>query len=68
MLPRARLHGLQPHPSNNIPFNLKPDTRAGADCLFKAADAGGTLGMPLQDMFGGAGLSWSILSFLLFNY
>jgi PhnB protein len=39
---------------NNVSINLEPDTRAETDRLFAALAAGGTVGMPLQDMFWGA--------------
>lgn len=38
---------------NNIFINLEPDTRAETDALFKGLSEGGTVGMPLQDMFWG---------------
>lgn len=41
-------------PGNNVHINLEPDTRAEADRLFHALAAGGTVDMPLQDMFWGA--------------
>ena len=39
---------------NNMHINLEPDTRAEAERLFQALSAGGTITMPLQDMFWGA--------------
>lgn len=39
---------------NNVYINLEPDTRSETDRLFKALSDGGTIGMPLQDMFWGA--------------
>jgi PhnB protein len=39
---------------NNVHINLEPDTRTQADHLFAALAQGGTVGMPLQDMFWGA--------------
>ncbi|MEL0027197.1 MAG: VOC family protein [Perlucidibaca sp.] len=39
---------------NNVHINLEPDTRAEAERLFAALSAGGTVEMPLQDMFWGA--------------
>jgi PhnB protein len=39
---------------NNIYINLEPDTRAEADSLFAKLSAGGTVEMPLQEMFWGA--------------
>lgn len=41
-------------PGNNVHINLEPDTRAEADRLFNALAVGGTVDMPLQDMFWGA--------------
>lgn len=54
---------------NNMHINLEPDTRAEARRLFEALSVGGTVGMPLQDMFWGAlfgsfcdqhGVNWMI--------
>lgn len=39
---------------NNVHINLEPDSRAEAERLFQALSAGGTVEMPLQDMFWGA--------------
>ncbi len=39
---------------NNISINLQPDTREETDQLFAALSEGGTVEMPLQDMFWGA--------------
>lgn len=39
---------------NNVQINLEPDTREEAERLFKALSAGGSVQMPLQDMFWGA--------------
>jgi len=39
---------------NNVHINLEPDTRAEAERLYAALSAGGTVEMPLQDMFWGA--------------
>ena len=39
---------------NNMHINLEPDTRAEAERLFNGLSAGGTVDMPLQDMFWGA--------------
>jgi PhnB protein len=39
---------------NNVHINLEPDTRAETERLFKALSEGGTVEMPLQDMFWGA--------------
>jgi PhnB protein len=36
---------------NNVHINLEPDTRMEAERLFNALAAGGTIDMPLQDMF-----------------
>ena len=38
---------------NNMYINLEPDTRAETDRLFKALSDGGTVEMPLQEMFWG---------------
>jgi PhnB protein len=38
---------------NNMYINLEPDTRAETDRLFKALAEGGTIEMPLQEMFWG---------------
>ena len=38
---------------NNVYINLEPDTRAETDKLFKALSEGGTVEMPLQEMFWG---------------
>jgi Uncharacterized protein conserved in bacteria len=40
-------------PGNNVYVNLQPDTRAEADRLFNELSAGGTVEMPMQDMFWG---------------
>ena len=45
--------GFQLTPGNNVHINLEPDTRADADRLFAALGAGGTVQMPLQQMFWG---------------
>ena len=54
-------------PGNNMFINLEPDTRAETDRLFNALSEGGTVGMPLADMFWGGyfgsltdrfGISW----------
>ena len=61
--------GFKLNQGNNTHINLEPDTRAEADRLFKALGAGGTVSMPLQDMFWGAyfgsltdqfGLQWMV--------
>jgi PhnB protein len=41
-------------PGNNVHINLEPDTRAETEHLFNGLAAGGTVDMPLQDMFWGA--------------
>jgi len=46
--------GFQVTPGNNFHLNLEPDSRAEADRLFAALSHGGTVEMPLQDMFWGA--------------
>jgi PhnB protein len=46
--------GFHCKPGNNVYINLEPDTRAETERLFSALAAGGTVGMPLQDMFWGA--------------
>lgn len=38
---------------NNINLSLNPDTKAEADRLFNALSAGGTITMPIGDMFWG---------------
>ena len=38
---------------NNVFINLEPDTRGETDRLFAALAAGGTVEMPLQEMFWG---------------
>ena len=45
--------GFQLNQGNNISICLDPDTRAEADRLFAALSAGGTVEMPLQEMFWG---------------
>lgn len=39
---------------NNVYINLEPDSRQEADRLFSALSAGGSVGMPMADMFWGA--------------
>jgi len=39
---------------NNVHINLETDTRAQTDQLFAGLSAGGTVEMPLQDMFWGS--------------
>jgi len=41
-------------PGDNVHISLEPDTRAEAERLFAALSAGGTVRMPLADMFWGA--------------
>lgn len=52
---------------NSVYINLEPDTRAETERLFNALAAGGTIEMPLQEMFWGGyfgslvdrfGISW----------
>jgi PhnB protein len=38
---------------NNVHINLEPDTRTETDALFRALSAGGTVDMPLEEMFWG---------------
>ncbi len=38
---------------NNVHLNLEPDTRAEAERLYAALTDGGSIQMPLQDMFWG---------------
>jgi PhnB protein len=38
---------------NNVHINLEPDTRAEAERLYAALKEGGSVEMPLQDMFWG---------------
>lgn len=54
---------------NNMHINLEPDTRAEAERIFQALAEGGTISMPLQDMFWGAyfgsltdryGINWMV--------
>ncbi len=46
--------GMQVTTGNNVHLNLEPDTREEAKRLFDALADGGTISMPLQDMFWGA--------------
>ncbi len=41
-------------PGNQMHINLEPDTRAEADRLVNGLSVGGTVEMPMQDMFWGA--------------
>lgn len=45
--------GFAVSPGNNVYISLQPDTRAETDRLFNALAEGGTITMPLQDMFWG---------------
>lgn len=45
--------GFKVIPGNNVYINIEPDTRAETDHLFKALSEGGTIEMPLQEMFWG---------------
>jgi uncharacterized glyoxalase superfamily protein PhnB len=54
---------------NNMHINLEPDTREEAKRLFNALSEGGTVSMPLADMFWGAyfgsltdkyGINWMV--------
>jgi PhnB protein len=45
--------GFKLKPGNNMYIMLEPDTRADTDRLFKALGEGGTVEMPLQEMFWG---------------
>ena len=56
---------------NNVHLNLEPDTKEETDRLFQELSAGGTISMPMQDMFWGDyfgsctdkfGINW------MFNY
>ncbi|MEY4909143.1 MAG: hypothetical protein RL260_2861 [Pseudomonadota bacterium] len=46
--------GFQVTAGNQVHLNLEPDTRAEAARLFQGLSEGGTVSMPLQDMFWGA--------------
>jgi uncharacterized glyoxalase superfamily protein PhnB/uncharacterized protein YndB with AHSA1/START domain len=46
--------GFKLNPGNNVHINLEPDSREQAKKLFEALAAGGTVTMPLSDMFWGA--------------
>jgi PhnB protein len=46
--------GFKVNVGNNIHINLEPDTRSETKQLFDALAEGGTVTMPLQDMFWGA--------------
>jgi len=43
--------GFVVHPGNNVHISLHPDTREETDRLFKVLADGGTITMPLADMF-----------------
>ncbi len=45
--------GFQLNQGNNMYICLEPDTRTESDALFAALAAGGTVQMPLQEMFWG---------------
>jgi PhnB protein len=45
--------GFTVSPGNNVYINLEPDTRGETDRLFRALANGGTVEMPLQEMFWG---------------
>lgn len=45
--------GFQLVPGNNVHINLHPDTRTETNRLFAALSEGGTVEMPLQEMFWG---------------
>ena len=45
--------GFTVKPGNNVFINLEPDTRVETERFFAALSAGGTVGMPLTDMFWG---------------
>lgn len=56
-------------PGNNMHINLEPDSRQETDRIFNALSEGGTITMPLQDMFWGAyygsitdkyGINWMV--------
>jgi PhnB protein len=46
--------GFKLNQGDNVHINLEPDTRAEAERLFHALAEGGSVQMPLQDMFWGA--------------
>lgn len=46
--------GFTVNKGNNVHIMIEPDTKAEADALFAALSKGGTITMPLQDMFWGA--------------
>jgi PhnB protein len=45
--------GMRLTPGNNVYINLEPDTRAETERLYAALSEGGTVEMPLQEMFWG---------------
>jgi len=45
--------GFKVNPGNNVYISLHPDSRAEADRLFSRLSNGGTIEMPMQDMFWG---------------
>lgn len=61
--------GFKVQPGNNMHINLEPDSREETKRLFEALAEGGTITMPLQDMFWGAyygsctdkyGINWMV--------
>ncbi len=46
--------GFAVNKGNNVHIMIEPDTKSDADTLFAALSEGGTITMPLQDMFWGA--------------
>lgn len=46
--------GFTVNKGNNVHINIEPDSKAETIKLFDALSAGGTVTMPLQDMFWGA--------------
>jgi PhnB protein len=61
--------GFQIKTGNNMHIQLEPESREEADRLFKALSEGGTIEMPMQDMFWGSyfgsftdkfGINWMI--------
>lgn len=45
--------GMRLTQGNNVYINLEPDTRAETERLYAALSEGGTVEMPLQEMFWG---------------
>jgi PhnB protein len=61
--------GFKVQAGNNMHISIEPDSREEARQLFDALSAGGTISMPLQEMFWGAffgsftdrfGINWMI--------